>query len=55
MLKQTELDETKLTELDAAKSVEPELKLRGTETEIIDLFYLINCYLVDDHLYDLSN
>jgi hypothetical protein len=36
-----ELDGTKLTELDAAKSVGPKLKLRGTKTKIIDLFCLI--------------
>jgi hypothetical protein len=41
-------------ELDAAKSVGPELKLHGTGTKIIDLFCLINRYLVNDHLYDLS-
>jgi hypothetical protein len=43
-----ELDGTKLTELNAAKSMEPELKLRGTRTNIIDLFCLIKHYLVDD-------
>jgi hypothetical protein len=36
-----ELDETKLAELDAAKSMGPELKLHGTETKIIDLVCLI--------------
>jgi hypothetical protein len=49
VLKLTELNGTKLTELDAAKNVGPELKLRGTRTKIIDLFCLIKCYLVDDH------
>jgi hypothetical protein len=42
------IDGTKLTEPNAAKSVGPEPKLRGSGTKNIDLFHLIKVYLMDD-------
>jgi hypothetical protein len=48
VLKWTELDKTKLAELDGAKNVGPKLKLHGTKTKIIDLLCLITHYLLDD-------
>jgi hypothetical protein len=45
------IDGTKWTELNAARSVGPKLKLHETGTKIINLFYLIKLYLVDDRPY----
>jgi hypothetical protein len=50
MLKYTELDGTKSTELNAIRNVGPELKIHGTRTTNINSFCLINHYLLDDRL-----
>jgi hypothetical protein len=50
MLKYTELDGTKSTELNPTRNVGPELKIRGTRTTNINSFCLINHYLLDDRL-----
>jgi hypothetical protein len=48
VLKLTELNRTKWTELNAATNIGPELKMHGTGTKNIDLVYLIKWYLLDD-------